>query len=52
MDAEKIIEQWFHILTELDARERSNNCVISCLQSFSWNELCGMATKLFEQLKE
>lgn len=47
----KIIEKLFRILTELDARESSCNCVVSELISKSWIELCDDAIELFEQLK-
>ena len=38
------------IATELDARERSGNCVISRLQSKSWQELCNEAIYILRQL--
>ena len=52
MDAEKIIDQLFLILTELDARERSNNCPTTCLRGISWDGLCDMCIDLLEQLKK
>ena len=47
----KMIEKLFIILTELDARENSFNCVISELIGKSWDELCNDAIILFENLK-
>lgn len=47
----KIIENLFRILTELDARESSCNCVISELINKNWGELCDDAIELLEQLK-
>lgn len=38
------------IATELDARERSGNCVISRLQTKSWQELCNEAIYILRQL--
>lgn len=51
MDKEKIINKLFYILEELDARDCSNNCVVSKLVDKSWIELCDDGIKLFEQLK-
>ena len=47
----EIIEKLFSILTELDARESTNNCVVSELISRDWIELCDDAIELLEQLK-
>ena len=49
VDDSNIIEQLFIVITELDARDSSNNCVN--MQEFSWNELCDMGINLFNQLK-
>ena len=38
------------IATELDARERSGNLVISRLQSKSWQELCNEAIRILRKL--
>ena len=51
MDDTKIIEQLFIIITELDARECSNNTP-TCMNVFSWEQLCNMGIGLFEQLKK
>lgn len=51
MEDSKIIEQLFLILTELDARESSNNCP-NPLSTVSWEQLCNMGIGLFEQLKK
>lgn len=47
----KIIEELFRILTELDARESSGNCVIPELTGVGWVGLCDNAIRLLEQLK-
>ena len=52
MDKSKIIEQLFIIVTELDARECSNNSIASCFHGISWETLCNMGINLFEQLKK
>ena len=46
-----LIEQLFQILTELDARENSNNFVVQELIDASWVELCDKAIKRLEHLK-
>ena len=51
MDDSKIIEQLFIIVTELDARDCSNNSIESCFRGISWETLCSMGINLFEQLK-
>lgn len=51
MENEQIIEQLSIIITELDARECSNNCP-TCMRVFSWEQLCDMGINLFEQLKK
>ena len=42
MDDSKIIEQLFIIVTELDARDCSNNSIASCFHGISWEALCNM----------
>ena len=49
MEDSKIIEQLSLILTELDARECSNNCP-NPLSTVSWGQLCNMGIGLFERL--
>lgn len=51
MDKEEIINELSYILEELDARNCSNNCIVSKLKGKSWIELCDYGIKLFEQLK-
>lgn len=51
MENEQIIEQLSIIITELDARECSNNCP-TCMRVFSWEQLCDTGINLFEQLKK
>jgi hypothetical protein len=46
------IDQLLEIVTELDARNCSNNCVIPELIGKSWSELCDDAIELLEQIKE
>lgn len=48
---QKIINDLFKILTELDARE-GGNCVASELLHKSWYELCNDAIDLLEILKK
>lgn len=51
MNEEEIIDKLFKILTELDARNCSGNCVVEGLTGKSWVELCNEGINLFEQLK-
>ena len=48
MDNEKIIENLFLVMTDIDARNSGNNC----LNILTWNELCDMGIDLFNQLKQ
>ena len=49
MDNEKIIEQLFLIMTDIDARHSGGG--EHCLSILTWNELCDMGIDLFNQLK-
>ena len=40
------------IATELDARYRSNNCVIPDFECWSWDELCDKAIEILNEMKE
>ena len=51
-EKEEIINELSYILEELDARNCSNNCIVSKLKCESWIELCDYEIKLFEQLKK
>ena len=51
MENEKILDELNLIVTELHAREVSNNCVVRELQSESWVALCDRGIDLFKQLK-
>lgn len=51
MDTDKIIDYLFLIVEELDARNSSNNCVLSGLEHKSWTELCEDGIRFFEQIK-
>lgn len=51
-EKEEIINELSYILEELDARNCSNNCIVSKLKGESWIELCNYGIKLFEQLKK
>ena len=51
VDFEEILNKICTIITELDARERSSNCVITELQTASWNKLCDMAIAYLMLLK-
>ncbi len=50
MEIFQITKQISFILTELEARESSNNS-FDCLQGFSRDDLCKMGIDLFEQLR-
>ena len=52
IDTEDKIEQLFDILTELDARYQSNNCVIDNLINIDWDNLCDKGIILLQTLKE
>ena len=47
----RAINTLFRIVSELDAREFSNNCVVSELQALSWNEVCDQGIALLQELK-
>lgn len=47
MDYEKIIEELFVIMTDIDAR----NCSANALSDLSWDELCDRGIDLLNQLK-
>lgn len=47
MGTEKIIENLFLVMADIEARENGNNC----LSVLTWNELCDMGIDLFNQLK-
>lgn len=49
MEDRNKIEKLFNIITELDARESSNNVV--SYQDATWNELCDMAIEYLKELK-
>lgn len=46
------MDQLLKIITELDARNCSCNCVVPELIGKSWSDLCEDAIKLLEQIKE
>ena len=48
MDTEKIIENLFLVMADIENREYGNNC----LSDLTWNELCDMGVDLFNQLKQ
>ena len=50
-DQQSIIDTLYNVLTELDARECSNNCVVEDLIEVSWNDLCDKGIELFHRLK-
>lgn len=51
MDNDKILDELNLIIMELYARETSNNCIVSELQTKGWVELCDRGIELFKQLK-
>lgn len=52
MDIDKIIDKLFNIVTELDARNLTHNCVISEFNGTSWDDLCDKGINLLKKLKE
>lgn len=51
-DINSCIEQLFHILTELDARNRSHNCVIKEFGVVSWVDLCCEGIELLKTIRD
>ena len=51
-DTDKIIDELFLVMTELDARNCSSNSVIEKYQGTYWKELCDIGIKLLEVLKK
>ncbi|WP_288682222.1 hypothetical protein [uncultured Eubacterium sp.] len=51
MNYEEIINKLGDIITELDARNNSHNCVIPHLLNKSWDEICKDGCELFEKLQ-
>lgn len=47
MNNEKIIENLFLVMADIESRKYENNC----LSVLTWNELCDMGIDLFNQLK-
>lgn len=50
MTFDEIITQLSKIITELDARETSFNCIYAELTEYEWDELCDRAIDLIKQL--
>ena len=42
----------YDIAVELDARERTSNCVIRSLLPLSWDEVCDKGIEMLQKLKE
>lgn len=42
----------YDIAVELDARERTSNCVIRDLLPLSWDEVCDKGIEMLQKLKE
>lgn len=51
MNSSEIIEMLWHIITELDARDCSQNSVVADCMEYSWIELCDKGSALFQLLK-
>ena len=51
-NTDKIIDELFLVMTELDARNCSSNSVIEKYQGTYWKELCDIGIKLLEVLKK
>lgn len=47
----KLTYELLEVVTELDAREATSNCVIRDFQGFGWKELCDRGIELLKQLK-
>lgn len=46
------LDDLYDIAVELDARERTSNCVIGDLISLSWDEVCDKGIEVFTELKK
>ena len=51
IEVENIIDRLFSVITELDARQSSNNCVSIDYLFMDWSDLCKEAIDLLEQIK-
>lgn len=51
IDIEKIIDEIYNIVLELDARESGGNLLFTGLQDKSWTELCEYGIELLEQIR-
>lgn len=49
---DKLTYELLEIVTELDSRETSNNCVIAQLQGVSWLDLCDRGIEILKLLKD
>lgn len=48
----RMLDDLYNIAVELDARERTSNCVISSLLSLSWDEVCDKGIEVITELKK
>jgi hypothetical protein len=48
----RTLDVLYDIAVELDARERTSNCVIRELLPLSWNEVCDKGIEMLQKLKE
>ena len=49
---EEAIETLSKIITELETRELTNNCIVEEFIGIGWNDLCDKGIKMFEYLKQ
>lgn len=48
----RALDDLYDIAVELDARERTSNCVIRSLLPLSWDEVCDKGIEALQKLKE
>ena len=48
----RALDDLYNIAVELDARERTSNCVVRSLLPLSWDEVCDRGIELLQKLKE
>ncbi len=52
LDRAKLTYELLEIITELDARESTSNCIIRELQGVGWKDLCDRPIKILEKLRD
>lgn len=51
-DMNTLIKELEQILTELDARENTNNCIYGKFYGISWDQLCGEGIAILEEMRK